>query len=76
MRELLLIGESGFLGKELKKELIKAKNYNVSGTSKNVSSKHYFNLNERHNLKLEKYSVVTECVKVRIGGFVSKSNES
>jgi len=58
MKELLLIGESGFLGKELKKELIKAKNYNVSGTSKNVSSKHYFNLNEKHNLKLEKYSVV------------------
>ena len=25
MKELLLIGESGFLGKELKKELIKAK---------------------------------------------------
>jgi len=32
-KELLIIGETGFLGMELKKTLIKEKNYHVSGTS-------------------------------------------
>lgn len=58
MKEVLLIGENGFLGKELKSELIKEKRYKLTSTSRNVSSDLFFDLNKNHNLKLEKYSVV------------------
>ena len=58
MKEVLIVGENGFLGTELKKELISENVYNISGTSKNLSNENYFNLNEKHNLKLEKYSVI------------------
>ncbi len=58
MKEVLLIGENGFLGKELKSELIKEKRYKVTSTSRNASSDLFFDLNKNHNLKLEKYSVV------------------
>jgi dTDP-4-dehydrorhamnose reductase len=57
MKELLIVG-NGFLGTELKKELISENVYKISGTSKNLSHENYFNLNEKHNLKLEKFKVI------------------
>ena len=57
-KNVLIIGEDSLLGKALKANLKGEKQYNVFSTSRSINSELYLNLNDPHDIALEKFDVI------------------